>query len=284
MDAYVREEECITSQACCDRRDPAQDDHRESKQAVNEQQLWTGRDQYHELFLPSGHERYLKPIVFGDGMDYLECDLYYQTREAQANGGVLRRRRSSWVDSSTRNNCFAGKSIHADVVKPTFRQSCSTRKLQKSMIPNSSKRSCLLRRYSFTASPTDHLMDGAKQDVTVAPPFSRSQSVRDDGNPPRVTFQHHVEVQTIDPIQDIPCEVRRALWMSKKEMWQAIQEEAVRAWEEQRANQSAEFARLFPMEKDDEDARSDDSVFDCVNDVFEQEELEDEEEFMSGLL
>ena len=309
IEAYVLEEERTTHQVCDDLRDPAQDSDGEAQQqfAVNDEQRRHHDQQYHELFWPPGNDTsYLKPIVFGDGMDYAECHLYYRTHEAQAKGGVLTRRQQGRmmagnarpsVQSEHRLRWFssAGKSSDTTGLRPIIRRrnnhQSSPKKRQEPCSPRSSRRSGLLRRCSFTvAHPADRLGDssGHGENTTRDSLFPRSQSVRDVGHrkssSPRVTFQRHVEVHTIDAVRDIPYEVRRALWMSRSEMLQSIQKAASRAWEEQRAKQSADFARLFPMEEDDEEERSDDEEIGDENDVFKEEEMKDEEEFMSGLV
>jgi len=93
--------------------------------------------------------------------------------------------------------------------------------------------------------------------------FRRSKSARDlcsnrsnrhpsdDGA--RVSFKKHIQVTTIDPIKDIPAEIRSRIWMSRAEMAMSMQEAALADWVETRAKQSDEFARLFPMEDEEED-------------------------------
>ena len=313
IEAYVLEEERTTRQEVCDLRDPAQETDGAAKEFAPAAAVHEGRhDQqpYHELFLPSGHDSYLKPIVFGEGMDYVECHLYYRTHEAQAKGGVLsrqqqqrgRRKEGKTQDQSEhRLRWFGavGNSSDSSAIRPIIRrhnnQQASTprRRVKEPCSPKSFRRSGLLRRCSFTAYPADPRLALDSSDHgenTHNALFQRSQSVRDVGNRKsscqHVTFQRHVEVHTIDAVCDIPYEVRRALWMSRSEMMQSIQEAATRAWEEQRAKHSADFARFFLVneDEDEEEERSDDGELEDISDFFQQEETEDEEEFMSGLV
>lgn len=364
IEVYILEEEG-TNQACgacpggCEKDDDlllvegAKIDHHTaiSSSSSSNNNRGSSSSSYHETFLPVGHTTFMQPIIFGDGMDYAECHLYYQTREAQTKGGVLRRQRrddnttaapsigttmrrlSDWNNhdgsalkaAAATNKPGASVADPKKVVKPILRYNnnkpkklqqhhtesrtstlgfdedpCSPRKIVNNSLRKSS---ALLRRCSFSEYPADLVFDARGPDAcgdgsdngdeNCSAHHRRSQSVRHIiGGPsrcsqperPRVSFHDRVEVHTIDPVADIPYETRRKLWMTKLEMLQALRDAALRQWEEERARQSAEFARLFPMEDDDDDDDDDYNEVDCpAFDFFNQEELDDEDEYMGGI-
>jgi len=359
IEAYVREEEEGTIQACAGapscrgggedadtllRVEEVNVDRDATISSRGNNNRGSSSTSYHELYLPAGHETYMQPIIFGDGMDYAECNLYYQTREAQTKGGVLRRQRhdyettaapatmrlrrlSAWDSHGSAAVTVAATTKTADpkkVIKPIIRYNNNNNTKPKNMqqqhqssgstlsggdpwsprkIVHNNLQMCsaLPRRCSFSELPADSVLLDAREVYCSSGGSSgdengfafcqrRSQSVRhimlgaaaSSQHQPaaqRVSFQERVMVHTIDPVADIPYETRRNLWMTKLEMLQALQDAAFREWVEERARQSAEFARLFPLE-DDED---NDNEVDGGMELFDQEEMDDEDEFMQGI-
>jgi hypothetical protein len=171
-------------------------------------------DGFHELYLQVGGTEYTTFVVFEDGMDFEECELYYASMESQSEGGVLRG--SLLGTRKERLSCLR----HPQNLSSSNLRSClrGPKRSAKSRTEESQRQ---LRRCSFSGQPL-------QGEVTGPYPLKKSTSSRDlSEHTPRVAFGEFVQVTTIDPAKELPYSVRSQLWMSRKELLQGMRQYAL---------------------------------------------------------
>jgi hypothetical protein len=167
-------------------------------------------DEYHELYLQREGMQFISPILFQDGMDYVECEYYYASIQQQS----AKRKRSS------RQKVVSPISYKRALQEETPGKlaSCIRRNKNKQMrsAPSNEKEPIAedraVRRYSFSGMPQLSL---------EIPTMTRSQSwqhLSDLSQHRGVGFEQHVRVVTIHQAMDYPEDVRRSMWMSREEM------------------------------------------------------------------
>ena len=181
----------------------------------------TSPSRFHHFYLQEDGMQFMKPIVFEDGMDYDECELYYHSIDMQRAGGTLRRipapqfRRASCrgIDEMEDDNCNPERG-DSNVTKL---RSCLRKTKRFSKYRNPSKP--LSRGCSFTVKPNK---------ADACPFLVRSNSVQSlDGNSPKVSFEEYVEVVTVHSVHDYPKDVRSAMWMTREEMAIAVRDSMI---------------------------------------------------------
>jgi hypothetical protein len=162
-------------------------------------------DECHELYLQRDGLEFRMPIVFEDGMDFEESQLYYASIESQLTGGALRclqkkqRRRSTTRDITGPVNSISLPSC-----------------LRKPRIAKSQPREpTAQRRISF---------GGNSKYGDVQQTLVKSHSMRGlgDNEAHRLCFEEYVHVNTIPSVDDYPPAIRSQLWMSREEMMTAM--------------------------------------------------------------
>ena len=170
---------------------------------------------YHNMYLQKGGTQFEKPILFEDGMDFEECELYYMTMEAQRNGGVIRSSSMRSANFLTKNTKNSDLSWVPSIL----------RKNKERIRPDARIEKAFPRRNSFSGIAPIRCSDAGS--------LRRSTSKRDIRACSHVVFDEKVKVVTIDPISDIPREIRAKLWLSRVEMMNCIND-AMKAKEEAR--------------------------------------------------
>jgi hypothetical protein len=189
--------------------------------------------QYHELYLQRQGMEFEMPVLFEDGMDYVECELYYYATQQQspkpsALVALLApvTPRTTTLPLRPLDNCCSSPE----------QQPSSTNK-QDSTITSSSLVSCMrrprrrasmvdttpplrghrsdqmVRRCSFSCMPPLLLREESRRNCLV-----RSHSMEDLSSFQKVGFEEYVQVVTIHSAADYPDDVRSSMWMSRQEM------------------------------------------------------------------
>jgi hypothetical protein len=173
-----------------------------------------------EMFVQSTCEPFLLPVLFEHGMDIVECDHYYRILASQARGGVLRRPQGLQVS-------LCGPTTRSATDRPIsiLRKS---RRAKKAPVERSEGK--LIRRSSFCGVSPETL----KARVTVDSRLVRSKSMQDDTR--NVGFHQFARVYSIPSIEDLPYEIRAALWMSPEEMMISIRDAAIAEMEKEIAS------------------------------------------------
>jgi hypothetical protein len=228
---------------------------------------------FHELYLQRQGMEFAMPILFEDGMDYIECELYYAAHASTSSPtkrlsalhkqqqrqlllssmtsptnakssttsnnktpmpSCIRRRRSS---SSCTNNNDGSNSSNSSMGTCTYSESESSNNeddpfgVLEHNNNNHHHRIPRTRRCSFAGMPLlrtamVELVDDNDDDDSSSPSsssrpsFLRSQSWDDLKR--GVGFQEHVRVVTIHSAMDYPPEVRKNLWMSRRELSKSV--------------------------------------------------------------
>lgn len=159
---------------------------------------------FHDLYLQRGGIEFMIPIVFEDGMDFEECELYYASMKSQDTGGSFRG--LGLVERRRNRREFTNQLRSPEPCLRIPKQSFNTK--------NGFERK--VRRCSFGGLP--------KLDRPYDRPFlmkaSSSRSIAD--HKPTVAFEEYVQVITIHSIDDLPFDVRSQMWMSRQEMLQGV--------------------------------------------------------------
>jgi len=165
---------------------------------------WADDHMYHDLFLQQDGMEFMQPILFEDGMDFVECELYYQMINSQCCGGAPRRlKQQDQRQTSPRD---------PQTTKPGALPSCIRK--SKLTIKKDSQPTKPFRRCSFSGLPA---RDESEYSVV------RSNSLRGfQQQQPRVSFDEYVQVVTIHTIDDYPQDVRCNIWMTREEMMLSI--------------------------------------------------------------
>jgi hypothetical protein len=175
-------------------------------------------DRFHDLYLQKHAFEFMMPILFEDGMDYVECELYYASITSQISygGSILRRARNPQPRRATLEELREGS--RQGVLLPCIRKS----RLSKRQQPRSGP---VIRRCSFSGMP--------QLDDVI--PLTRSNSMEKLLNDePRVAFEEYVSVVTIYPAEEYPEDIKSSIWMSREEMSNCMRRAMVEEMREQR--------------------------------------------------
>lgn len=160
---------------------------------------------FHDLYLQRDGIEFMTPIVFEDGMDFTECELYYASMKAQDTGGSFRGLGLLERQSSLREF----RNHHSNLLEPCLRNTKRSRGVKSDLGRK-------VRRCSFGGLP--------KLDKSYERPFlmkaNSSRSIVD--HKPTVAFEEYVHVITIHSIDDLPFDVRSQMWISKQDMLQGM--------------------------------------------------------------
>ena len=180
--------------------------------------------EFHELYLQRHGLEFMMPILFEDGMDYIECELYYASLTSQSYGGAFRKLRSMQPRRPTLRELKdeANGNRLSCLRKPTRGEGVEHR----SGPP--------VRRCSFSGMPQ----------IEEFQPLTRSNSMRRLGEEEaRVSFEEYVQVVTIYPAEEYPDDVRTQMWMSREELSKCMRRAMIEDMKEQREKQREERAR-----------------------------------------
>ena len=176
---------------------------------------------FHDLYLQKDALEFMTPIVFEDGMDYVECELYYTSIRSQEAGGSFR----GAQEKQGRQSCFRD-------IKNLQNGSCLKTKSSKRSVEVKASTQRKVRRCSFGGLPK-------VEDAFEAPPLLKANSSRSIlQHKPRVAFEEYVQVVTIHPIDNLPIDVRSQMWMSRQEMFQGVRRAAMEEREKQLRQQN----------------------------------------------
>jgi len=169
---------------------------------------------YHDLFLQRNGMEYTQPIFFEDGMDYDECEMYYQSISSQRCGGAPSRPSKHLEQRNTTH--WDPKANNPGVPPSCIRHS------NRSATDNA-EASSSLQRCSFSGLPARAAFNEGDEESTRL----RSHSLRGIQEYQLcVSFDESVQVATIHSIDEYPEDVRRNMWMSKEEMMLNVEQEA----------------------------------------------------------
>lgn len=179
---------------------------------------------FHELYLQKHGLEFMMPILFEDGMDYIECELYYASLTSQSYGGAFRKLRTM---QPRRPTIQALKDDHIGK-----RISCLRKPVRGMGLHNTSGPP--VRRCSFSGMPQ----------LEEFQPLTRSNSTRRIGEEEaHVSFEEYVQVVTIYPAEEYPDDVRHMMWMSREELSKCMRRAMIEDMKEQRERQREERAR-----------------------------------------
>lgn len=155
------------------------------------------KTKYHALFFHSGSMEYITPICFEDGMDWIECEMYYTA----IHEGMIDLRSS--VHMRRTNKIRKPSKLQLQQLARGINPSClrsPTTKRKPSSLP-------IRRCVSFNTLPKENGLYASYL----------GDAMQDLFKEPRVNFDDYVSVVTITPKQDYPLDVRNSLWMSEDE-------------------------------------------------------------------
>jgi hypothetical protein len=163
-------------------------------------------DDCHDLYLQRNGLEYMMPIVFEDGMDFEESQLYYASIESQLTGGALR--------------CLQKKQQR----RPTTRDLSGP--LDSISLPSCLRKPRIVQRKPRKPTPQSRCSFGGNQkcgDVQQRT-LVGSHSMRGLGDyePRRLCFEEYVHVSNIPSVDDYPPAIKSQLWMSRQEMTNAM--------------------------------------------------------------
>jgi hypothetical protein len=199
-----------------------------------------GDQDYHSLYLQQHGLEFMMPILFEDGMDFVECELYYASINAQLSGGAPRRsqfrsqRRAGLQDLRTDAN---GAPLSC------IRESNRAKKSERRVDPP------VVRRCSFSGLP-------GLADSDMGLPRSKSQRALRDLES-RVSFEEYVQVVTIHRVEDYPLDVRSQMWMSRQEMVQCVRRAMNKEAREQLSLERKGMSETLKVLVDDDIATTD---------------------------
>jgi hypothetical protein len=185
-----------------------------------------GHRKFHDLYLQKGGIAFLSPILFEDGMDYVECRQYYDSIQSQhARSGTNDLRSKQQRRTSLREL----EHLVSDCNSSVRRSRRNDR--QKTELNGT------LRRCSFSGLTESF-------DISSEPHLVRSSSQRDlTESTPHVRFEECVQVVTIYSAVDYPPNVRANIWMSRKEMSLCMRRALAEKVAQQKKKKAKEQAR-----------------------------------------
>jgi hypothetical protein len=217
---------------------------------------------FHELYLPqtSGME-FIMPILFEDGMDYVECELYYAAHQAGSGAAKAPTNASPTTVVPLRRplkESFSSSAAAEAQELPSILRSRGRRgSLEATAVGRTNSTAATtaapagpanstppLTTTSSTSSTTNmkpkkrrHCSDpvavrrcsfsgtGSLRATLVRPAASMSRSrSHDELEMIGVSFQEFVQVVTIPTVLDYPDEVRSSIWMSQQEMRESMKQ------------------------------------------------------------
>lgn len=164
-------------------------------------------DGYSSMYFQREGLEYMTPILFEDGMDFVECSFYYLCRKSQDSGGVLYRERRRCQPRATTEQL-----THMDNTQPS---PCIRRPFRFHSFP-SLVTDIQARRCSFSGIPDLGNNNSDSQLIRS----NSMRSLRDQVA--RVSFEEYVQVVTIRAAHDYPEDVRSGLWISREEMAKGV--------------------------------------------------------------
>ena len=176
-------------------------------------------DGFHELYLQQGGLSFDVPISFEDGMDYVECELYYAAQQDAHKPGppvaspmLTPSPRSAMLKPFSRKrpqSCKDPESDDANLPSCIRPPSANNKGGCSSWSPKpKSKRKLSQRRCSFSGMPP-----------IGRPQVQRSMSHEDVLTmEAKVCFAESVSVVTIPTAYDYPEDIRSNMWMTRKEL------------------------------------------------------------------
>jgi hypothetical protein len=186
---------------------------------------------FHRYYLQRGGIEFMTPIMFEDGMDYMECEQYYTTLNSQCNGGALHRPHPSCHRCATVEELRSkAQGKPSSCLLPAKHTIATTNATTESTHP----RLVSPRRCSFSGIP------GFAHSPSRTLERSSSQKRLADVTS-HVSFDEQVKVVTIYRANDYPPEVRSKLWMTRGELLH----NAKRAWMEQQQQQEPKDAKIL---------------------------------------
>jgi hypothetical protein len=190
------------------------------------------RAKFHDLYLQKGGIAFLSPILFEDGMDYVECRQYYDSIQSQhARSGTNDLRSKQQRRTSLREL----EHLVADCNSSVRRSRRNDR--QKTELNGT------LRRCSFSGLTESFDMNNSG-DSGMPNTLVRSSSQRDlIESTPHVRFEECVQVVTIYSAVDYPPNVRTNIWMSRKEMSLCMRRALAEKVAQQKKKKAKELAR-----------------------------------------
>jgi hypothetical protein len=159
-------------------------------------------DECHELYLQRNRLEFMMPIVFEDGMDFEESQLYYGSIESQLTGGALHCLQKKQQRRSTTRDIIG--QVNSISLPSCLRKSRAAK--------NKPRERKAQRRCSF---------GGLSKCGDVPQTLLRSHSMR-DVEPRRICFEEYVHVTSIPSVGDYPPAVRSQMWMSREEMMNSM--------------------------------------------------------------
>jgi hypothetical protein len=153
-------------------------------------------DACHDLYLRRDGLKYRLPIVFEDGMDFEESQLYYASIESQLPCLQKKQQRRSTTRDIT-------GSVNSISLPSCLRKPRTAKSKPREPRPQ--------RRCSFGGLSNY----GDVQQTLVR--FHSMRGLKDD-EPRLVRFEEYVQVSSIPSVDDYPLAVRSQLWMSRGEM------------------------------------------------------------------
>jgi len=207
--------------------------------------------EYHEYYLQRNGIEFVTTIVFEDGMDYEECELYYASLNSQTVGGIVHPVKSRQPSGSRRTRT----SPRLDGALPI--RSCLRKSRFTSSQAERRPRRALIRRCSFSGTP--------KQSVARnTPSRTKSSCLEFHAGKPRVAFEPSVRVTTIHSAIDLPDDIRMRCWMTREEMTINIRRAALEDLQEKRrCLREEQLDALFGPDQEEED-RYNTECFDSV--------------------
>jgi len=196
-----------------------------------------GEAYFHEWYLMDDEEGFLAPILFEDGMNSHECDLYYISLEED----------KAKAPNPSPQSTLARRSLPAQ-----FRSALPLRRLEEeeadelpSCLRESKKRPILkevvpLRRRSFGGLPA----------LPELPEFYRAHSCPDLSTlhsphlRPKVNFDTEVQVVSVYAGSDYPRKIRSNLWWTRKEI-RASRKEASYERRKERRQREKDYAKDY---------------------------------------
>jgi hypothetical protein len=219
---------------------------------------------FHELYLPqtSGLE-FIMPILFEDGMDYVECELYYAAHQGSSGAAkaptnasptrVVPLRRplkesfssSAAAEAQELQSILRSRGRRGSLEATAVRRTSPTTAATTAAPAGPADSTPPLTTTSSTTSTTTDMKPRKRRHcsypvavrrcsfsgtgslratlVRPAAPLSRSRS-HDELDMIGVSFQEYVQVVTIPTVLDYPDEVRSSIWMSQQEMRESMKQ------------------------------------------------------------
>jgi hypothetical protein len=153
-------------------------------------------------------DEYTRPISFAGGMDYNDCLAYYELRESQHKGGVVRRSR---VCANRRSS----------LQKDSGKLRSILRRKTSSVVPPC-RTEAKGRRISLTGLPA-MILDDIQDSSTTTSSLSSSDDDTTKIEPRRVGFCQHVKIITHPTKTDYSSDTKAKLWLSPQEIVSCMQ-------------------------------------------------------------